>query len=86
MNAAIEFIPALNGIPYFGSTKVIEYDVHNRIVKVKIHLMGSVREVQARVAVQHSTPLGVDDEVLVVVPGNGQFHHLEVVEGARDDR
>ena len=65
MNAAIEFMPALNGIPYFGSTKVIEYDVHNRIVKVKIQLMGSVREVQARVAVQHSTPLGVDDEVLV---------------------
>jgi hypothetical protein len=65
MNAAIEFVPALNGIPYFGPAKVIEYDHHERTVKVRMHLMGSEQEVQARIAVQHSTPIGADDEVLV---------------------
>lgn len=65
MNAAIEIMPALNGIPYFGSAKVLESDFQQRTVKVKVQLMGAERMVQARVAVQHATPLGADDEVLI---------------------
>lgn len=65
MNAAIELMPTLNGIPYFGSAKIVAYDLQERSAKVKMQLMGSDREVRARIAMQHLTPLGKDDEVLV---------------------
>jgi len=63
MNATVELMPTLNGIPYFGSAKVVECD--SRTVKVRMQLMGSKRLVSARIAVQQSAPIGINDEVLI---------------------
>ena len=63
MNATVELMPTLNGVPYFGSAKVVESD--SDTVKVRMQLMGSERMVSARIAVQHSAPIGINDEVLI---------------------
>jgi len=63
MNATVELMPTLNGIPYFGSAKVVEMDSH--AVKVRMQLMGGERMVSARIAIQQSNPIGINDEVLI---------------------
>ena len=65
MNAATDLMPTLNGIPYFGSAKVVGYDPQKNTVNVKAQLLGSERRVQARLAVLHPNPLTADDEVLI---------------------
>jgi hypothetical protein len=63
MNATVDLMPTLNGIPYFGSAKVVELD--SDAVKVKMQLMGRERMVSVRIAIQHSSPIGINDEVLI---------------------
>ena len=65
MSAAIEFMPALNGIPYFGSAKVVEHDQTKGLVSVTAHLMGSEHIVKARMALPQVSALSADDEVLI---------------------
>ncbi len=65
MNATVELMPTLNGIPYFGSAEVVDYDLPKRTVKLKLQLMGSERVAQARIAVQHSAVIGAGVEVLI---------------------
>jgi len=65
MNAAIDILPTLNGIPYFGSAKVVETNRQQNSVKVKAQIMGAERIVEARIAVQHSSPLLANVEVII---------------------
>jgi hypothetical protein len=64
MNAFVELMPTLNGIPYFGLASVTESDHAGDTIKVKAQLMGAEHIVQARIAVQNAS-IAMDDEVLI---------------------
>ena len=79
MNAAVELLPALNGIPYFGSATVTDFNDANGIVQVKALLMGAERVVSARLAVQQPTTLSVKDNVLIAGNSIGELYVIGIV-------
>ena len=69
MNCAVDILPTLNGIPYFGAATIAETELCNNKVKVKAQLMGAQRVVEARIAVQVTSPFSSGDEVLIAGSG-----------------
>jgi hypothetical protein len=84
MNAAAEIMPTLNGIPYFGSAKVIDYNPQKNSVNVKAQLMGSERRVQARLATQSPNPLSLDDEVLIAGSHLNEMYVIGIIATGSD--
>lgn len=65
MNCAVDVMPTLNGIPYFGAATVVEPQALDGRVKVSAQLMGDTRVVSVRLAVQLGRALSSDEQVLI---------------------
>lgn len=83
MNAFVELMPALNGIPFFGPAIVMQSDRAGDTIKVKAQLMGAEHIVQARIAVQNAS-IAMGDEVLIAGSGMKDLFVIGIISSRND--